>query len=1441
MKNRNKLKVCALALGSFGFLACLSGGQANPSYTNLTKDTTFLVTLKGTEKSLGKEGAKKVRDEYVSSLRNTIGYNFRVDYTYEAINVLKISANSSLESALRANNLVKGVSIDQIYRFGDMFNGQRTDEEINEGYVPLATTTEGNAEEGEAKNQSKETMNVPTTNNGGAGSFVAILDSGFFIDHHAFTNLTGEAASKVRFKYDDLNKVANSLTAKRKKVLTNVTDTYTGELADGSLYYNLKVPFYYDYGGSSENTSNDYDAYSPWSNHGTHVASITGANGTYKGIAPNAQLALMKVFYESIPQDSSSAGGVYAKDTDILEALNDCVLLGIDTLNMSLGSDLDDFSNKSGSMEVIDKLTADGVSCNISAGNGGKSLYSSMGLYKDWATDQVDTGILGSYANSQKANIIASSTNPTQYYESALKFNVDGKETIVGYSDQVDYTDGSDGIETEADQKLLSMLGDNVELATAGSPDTNGNYYGTSADYAKVTAQDSNFYKGKVAVVDRGSTSFVDKAQAAQDAGCVGLIVINNDPTAIEFSFGMSWASGDGNFNVPEIPVVFVLYRDRNTILNSLTGGMNSKGETSDDYEADKYVKSELLCTYGKAGLISKTEADNPDKNKLSDFSSDGANTDLTLSPTLSAPGSSIRGATLGKANSQGKVEAENKDPDYFEYLSGTSMAAPNYTGFVALLIGEQNFASEKERTAYLKSISMRAMSTADQYATTNTKYGAIKTRKDTTTGDNPKEVTIYEPVKDETVEETSEYSPRKQGAGVVNAGQAINSKVYLEGLTVNQDGTFSTKGNGFAKVELKNNDAIKEGNIKLGFKVHNEGNEAKTYKVTMNVLSSQISSYHNHDNELANYVTTDAKYEGAKVQTAFDKRLEENIDLGNITIEANTTKDFKDFSHTISDSTKEYMKNFENGGFLEGYVTLTPVGSEVSDANPRLSLPYMGFYGDYSKAYATEPFQFEKEDTYSLNGETGVGTGKVYGSDLVDYIGSKNYALDFIKQGSTIAFDSFENYENNDRRISVLKNINNLTNFANTPTIQKDEKSGEYTIYAGGARTDILYLQEFVLRSLKSEKVGIYDSNNRLVRETNVTDNISGSTYLYKSLVTANYISSKILTHRGYAELPLYTEDGAKLPNGTYTLRFDYNLIYGSKQTKEYKLVIDSDAPSLTYKAIFDNNGVKTLRLKFNEIYISEKARVSVNSGLTSFNLTKVSDGYLVDIALNDESFNDDKLFISIEDASYTYANFMINKSETETGVIVSSDKLTQGSTYSYYKKSLNDALANYNVYDQYEIKAKNYNGVDMDLGEYTAVITYGKKLTNSAKVYALNDKGALVLIKNYSLIDSSTIKVTTSAKTIIVKDSGNPTNDFEYSDNAFVNVNTPENGKVYVDKMSGRDGENVTVYAVPDNGFKVQSVVVNGVTIAANSNGSYTFQLQKGDNTVVVTFVAK
>lgn len=1459
---KNKLGLSVLALGTFGLLLCSPSERVSPSSNPLLKkDTTFLVSLKGSVKTLGEDGVKASQNEFTASLREKIGFNFEVLDTYDAINVMKIKANSAVKDALKASKNAEFVSINKLYRFGDTFTQAAiTKEEKAEGFLPYDNSNIVLAEDegDENVNQSAETMRVPANNKGGEGAFVAILDSGYYLGHEVFSKLEGSAATNKRFSYSDLLAKIPQLKAQPAKTLDpkDVTDSYQSSYVkdisdggkfeyDGTLYWNNKVPFYYDYGGNYDNSENGFDAYGYASEHGSHVASIASANAPdYKGIAPNSQLALMKVFKESFPTDenpnrSASTG---ASDDDITEALNDCLVLGVDALNMSLGSDLDDFRSESTAFAVLSKLEEAGCSCNISAGNGGKGLYNFMNGYKHWSTSEYDTGVLGSYATTTDTNIIGSSTTPKQYYEKAIDLNEyddEGNVTghkVVGYSDQVDYTDGRDGVTRDKERLLAKVLGESadVELVTAGVKDASGNFYGQDSDYQKVLSEDPNFFKGKIAVCDRGNTTFAAKAAAAQEAGAAALIVINNDPTAYEFTFGMSWGSENEGFNVPEIPVVFVLYRDRDFILNKAC-----KPVILNDKE---------VCAQGRGKIVLEKPADNPDAYKMSDFSSEGASSNLDIIPTISTPGSSIKGAVPGKANSKGKFEEPKVDS--YAYLNGTSMSCPNYTGIVALMVGERDYATEEERVNFLKSLPMRTMSTSRQYSIETTVYSELEEKIGYKESDTKKEdpITIYVPTEGSVTTEESIYSPRKQGAGVVDASKAINSKLYLEGLVPNENGEYGDEhvGNGFGKIELKNNDLINEGKIKLGLRIHNEELiSGKTYKVTIKAMTSQVSAYHNHDNELPNYATNDVIFEGGMIQTA-DTHLLEEIEAGNVTLTGEETQDVILDTKEINAESKKYLENFENGNFLEGYVYLSPVGEEESDENPTLSMPFMGFYGDYTKAAAVEPFTFEREATY--NRKEGVTDGHIYGSALVNYVGKYSYALNNIDVSSDIAAVSYDSFQTFDRKTNVSKNDESLGGFSENVTIEEDPLTGEYTIYVGSDRTDVLYISQYVNRSISKANVTLFDKFGNKVAgfPKSITDIIRGTNTLFKSHIAANYIGSKQLAHRGYLELPLYDANGVKIANGEYKLQFDYTLLYGQAdgktytQTKTYNLVLDGNAPKLTYRGIFDVNGVKVLRFKFEEVYIDDKTKVVVNSSRTSFEMHQVSDGYLIDIPYDDSSFIEGKLLIGVEDAAHNSFKMMINKNEASSGLALISNKLVFASTYSYEEKVINPDI---NLSKEYTISAKDAYGANLDLGEYEALITFEKPINaNRLKAYAYDESGERTTSGiSLTVLDSQTVIVKTRSLKFLIQDTGTIHDETIMKENAYVTINQKEQGTIYVDKASGKAGDKATIYVVTKDGYEVEKVMVNGVEVSKNSEGNYTFVMQNGNNVVEVTYKAK
>ena len=301
----------------------------------------------------------------------------------------------------------------------------------------------------------------------GKGTVVAILDTGLDITHPAF-------AGSVESPAFDMDLVSEKVDSGSLQTTASAKDLYKSD----------KVPFAYDYADKDNDVS---DA----NTHGTHVAGTVGANsGELRGVAPDAQLAIMKVF-----SDVQSG----ASDQDILAALEDCVILGVDAVNMSLGTPCG-FTNDSEMVDAVyDRVKNAGINLMVAAGNDESAAFRNL-LGTDLALiENPDYGIVGAPSTYDAALSVAS-VNEMMASQTTFMLG----ETKIPYADTA----------AEAKNMFYSLEGTYEYVVVGGVGNVN--------DFAKVDVE------GKIALVERGEIAFTEKEENAKNAGAVALVVYDN-------------------------------------------------------------------------------------------------------------------------------------------------------------------------------------------------------------------------------------------------------------------------------------------------------------------------------------------------------------------------------------------------------------------------------------------------------------------------------------------------------------------------------------------------------------------------------------------------------------------------------------------------------------------------------------------------------------------------------------------------------------------------------------------------------------------------------------------------------------------------------------------------------------------------------------------------
>lgn len=484
----------------------------------------------------------------------------------------------------------------------------------------------------------------------GAGMRIAIIDTGLDMSHQSFDNGAYEYAleqnaARAKESVEAYKASLDLLDADEINEKLSLLHIKEGVSA-ADLYRTEKVAYGYCYIDKDLDVTHETDTEGE---HGSHVAGIAAANrylpdgnGGYvsaldsvhmHGAAPDAQVLVMKVF--------GDGGGAY--DSDYTAAIEDAIVLGADTINLSLGSASPGPSKArtEAYQKIFDDLENASSVVTVSSGNAGywaKNADPIGYLYSDGVSMQTD-GQPGSYANSLTVasvdndgfigNYLLIGQDPIAPSETT-GFTNKPISTIVGEHEFVFFSE-------DATKYAVDAAGNNLLLAYADA------------------------VKDKIVFVSRGQSSFYQKHDAAAAAGALACVVYNNQSGSINMDLSSSTAT---------IPCVSITQDDGELVRTQAEPVYAEDGTT-------------VLYYTGKIEVRGKEPVRfNRDYKTISEFSSWGVPGDLTLKPEIAAPGGNIYSLN-GLHNSTSGMQGGHQD---YELMSGTSMAAPQIAGIGALV-----------------------------------------------------------------------------------------------------------------------------------------------------------------------------------------------------------------------------------------------------------------------------------------------------------------------------------------------------------------------------------------------------------------------------------------------------------------------------------------------------------------------------------------------------------------------------------------------------------------------------------------------------------------------------------------------------------------------------------------------------------------------------------
>ena len=268
---------------------------------------------------------------------------------------------------------------------------------------------------------------------------------------------------------------------------------------------------------------------------------------------------------------------------------------------------------------------------------------------------------------------------------------------------------------------------------------------------------------------------------------------------------------------------------------------------------------------------------------EASEFSAWGVSPDLRLKPEIAAPGGEVFSSIPGGA---------------YEQSSGTSMATPQMAGVSTIVL------QRVQSDPLFASMSARQKADVVQNLIMGTARPLIDAAQ--TTG--------------------ALYSPRKQGAGLVDALAATTSSVYPTVVGAPEQSR--------PKADL--GDGTKGWHFDVT--LHNLSGVPATYELSSQALSEIVDG--------GFFAQHSSDWRGRGVEITYSGAASASAEGATVTVPASGEATVGIDIAPGSEFASYVAENTPNGTFLDGFVRF----ASRTDGQPDLAVPYLGFYGNWGK-----------------------------------------------------------------------------------------------------------------------------------------------------------------------------------------------------------------------------------------------------------------------------------------------------------------------------------------------------------------------------------------------------------------------------------------------------------------------------------------------------------